>query len=122
MVFDVFKSQGKPGSFNATENLGTEVNSPADDYYLMMKRQDSVGYFASNRISGLKKSGNETCCNDLYKIRVLPPPVEILPIDTLEVDTLEADSLPPAALVEIENPKNLKELQTLLPISLLFPQ
>ncbi|HAQ72152.1 MAG TPA: hypothetical protein DCR48_14360 [Flavobacteriales bacterium] len=118
--FDVFKSQGKPGSFNATENLGTEVNSPADDYYLMMKRQDSVGYFASNRISGLKKSGNETCCNDLYKIRVLPPPVEILPIDTLEVDTLEADSLPPAALVEIENPKNLKELQTLLPISLYF--
>ncbi len=118
--FDVFKSQGKPGSFNATENLGTEVNSPADDYYLMMKRQDSVGYFASNRISGLKKSGNETCCNDLYKIRVLPPPVEILPIDTLEVDTLEADSLPPVALVEIENPKNLKELQTLLPISLYF--
>lgn len=118
--FDVFKSQGKPGSFNATENLGTEVNSPADDYYLMMKRQDSVGYFASNRISGLKKSGNETCCNDLYKIRVLLPPVEILPIDTLEVDTLEADSLPPVALVEIENPKNLKELQTLLPISLYF--
>jgi len=118
--FDVFKSQGKPGSFSATENLGTEINSPADDYYLMMKRQDSVGYFASNRISGLKKSGNETCCNDLYKIRVLPPPVEILPIDTLEVDTLEADSLPPVALVEIENPKNLKELQTLLPISLYF--
>lgn len=119
--FDIFKNQGTLGSFNTTENLGTEINSPADDYYLMMKRADSIGYFASNRISGLKKSGNETCCNDFYKIKIIPPPVEvIIPIDSAEVDTLEIDSIPAIATVEIENPKNLQELQTLLPISLYF--
>ena len=118
--FDVFKSQGILGSYNTTENLGTEINSSADDYYLMMKRKDSIGYFASNRMSGLKKSGNETCCNDFYKIKILPPPVKITPEDALEADTLQVDSLPPVAVIEIENPKNLKELQTLLPISLYF--
>ena len=118
--FDIFKSQGILGSYNITENLGNEINSPADDYYLMLNRNDSVGYFASNRISGLKKSGNETCCNDFYKIKVLPPPIEIIPEDSLKADTMELDSLPPVAVVEIENPKNLEELQTLLPISLYF--
>lgn len=115
--FDLFKSTGVPGTSNPVENLGTAINSPADDYYLWLKTADSLGFFTSNRISGLKKSGNETCCNDFYKVRVLPPPPP--PLDTLPPDILEVDTLPPG-IVEIENPKNIEELQTLLPISLYF--
>ncbi|MEQ9187137.1 MAG: hypothetical protein RLP15_05330 [Cryomorphaceae bacterium] len=117
--FDIFKAKGVPGNSALPENLGPGLNSPADDYYMHLRSVDSVGYFASNRVSGLKKSGNETCCNDFYKIKVLPPPVEL---DTLITDSLNADSLLADApeILEIENPQNLEELQTLLPISLYF--
>lgn len=118
--FDIFKAKGLPGNTSAPENLGPDINSPADDYYLYMNKADSVGYFASNRKSGLKKQGNETCCNDFYKVRIPPPPIVIedsIPADSLEVDSVVVEV---PEVVEIENPQNLEELQTLLPISLYF--
>ena len=117
--FDVFKAKGIPGNSALPENLGPGINSPADDYYMHIHTADSLGYFASNRASGLKKSGNETCCNDFYRVKVLPPPVVVdtVPSDSLASDTLLADE---PEVIEIENPQNLEELQTLLPISLYF--
>ncbi len=114
--FDLFRSKGIPGNSSAPENMGPILNSPADDYYLTMHRADSIGFFASNRSGGLKKSNNETCCNDIYRIKVLPPPPPEV-VDSLLADTI--DTVPPV-VVEIENPQNLEELQTLLPISLYF--
>lgn len=116
--FDLFKSQGEPGSFNIVENLGTGVNSPADDYYLMFRSSDSLGYFASNRNTGLKEGGNETCCNDLYRLRPVSPP-DTIPADTMEQDTLVTDTVP-VVVTPVEVPETIEQLQQLLPISLYF--
>ncbi|MEX2597596.1 MAG: hypothetical protein WEC59_11765 [Salibacteraceae bacterium] len=122
--FDIFKFEARLGSTEIPQNLRTEINSPADDYYFMGRRSDSVAYFASNRISGTKQRGNETCCNDLYKAKMIPPAIIdtiIAPIDSIElaVDTLDTlIALKP--INEVENPQNIEELQSLLPISLYF--
>lgn len=134
--FDIYKSKGAPGTFNLVENAGTEVNSPADDYYFTFHSKDSLGYFASNRISGVKEAGNETCCNDLYKVRLVPPIDSIEVIDSVEVDTVEIeidstaivdvleteqpDSTETAVVEEVPVPETIEELQRLLPISLYF--
>lgn len=120
--YDVFKSKGEPGRSNPIENAGTELNGPADDYYFRFNKKDSLGYFASNRISGVKESGNETCCNDLYKIRIAPIPEDTiappLPIDTL--DSIAPDTVIIASVDTFEIPETVEELQDLLPISLYF--
>jgi tetratricopeptide (TPR) repeat protein len=117
--FDIFKSKGLLDKIGAPENLGPGINTPSDDYYLMVRTVDSSGYFVSNRLGGMKKAENETCCNDLYRFKVIPPPAPLVQ-DSLELDSLESDTLLAGPPVEIENPQNLRELQTLLPISLYF--
>ena len=128
--YDIFKSKGEPGRFNTVENAGTDVNSPADDYYFAFRKSDSIGYFASNRISGLKKSGNETCCNDLYKIQIVPIIDTIPEEDTLRIDTILAVVIDSGQLTQVETgidsvdvfeiPETMEEVQDLLPISLYF--
>lgn len=126
--FDIYKSKGAPGSFNLVENAGTEINSPADDYYFIYDSEDSLGYFASNRISGLKEAGNETCCNDLYKVRLIPEEDSVEVIDSVEVDTVDVDidttviaQIPDTVPEEeVPIPETIEELQDLLPISLYF--
>ncbi len=113
--FDIFTSQGAPGSFSLVENAGTEVNSPADDYYPSVRSQDSIGYFASNRSSGLKKEGNETCCNDFYKLRLKPEPVVIDTVVEDSVEIVEVDTIIPEPI-----PQTIEELQEYLPITLYF--
>lgn len=119
--FDIFKSKGMPGSFNTVENIGPGINGPEDDYYLVIRAMDSAGYFASNRISGIKEDGASTCCNDLYRVKVLPPPVVIIPEDTVDSAELAAleDSLSKAQQVFVA-PTTMEEVQDLLPISLYF--
>ncbi len=128
--YDIFKSKGEPGRFNTVKNAGTEVNSPADDYYFAFRKSDSIGYFASNRISGLKKSGNETCCNDLYKVQIVPIIDTIPEEDTLQIDTILAVVIDSGQLTQVETgidsvdvfeiPETMEEVQDLLPISLYF--
>lgn len=125
--YDIFKSKGEPGKFNTIENAGTEINSPADDYYFVFRMTDSLGYFASNRTDGLKRSGNETCCNDLYKIRVLaiddslPPPIDTAALDTLIAVVIDSNTNVDNDSVDVfEIPETIEEVQDLLPISLYF--
>jgi tetratricopeptide (TPR) repeat protein/outer membrane protein OmpA-like peptidoglycan-associated protein len=128
--YDIFKSKGEPGRFNTVENAGTEVNSPADDYYFAFRKKDSVGYFASNRISGLKKSGNETCCNDLYKVQIVPIIDTIPEEDTEQIDTILAVVIDLGQIAQVDTlndsvdvfdiPETIEEVQDLLPISLYF--
>jgi tetratricopeptide (TPR) repeat protein len=119
--FDIYKSKGLPGKLNLVENAGTDLNSPADDYYFAFLAKDSLGYFASNRVSGTKLADNETCCNDLYKVR--PKKIESMeptPIDTLKPDTLLITQVEQPAKDSFVVPTNIEEVQDLLPISLYF--
>lgn len=74
--YDVFRSEWKNDMFNAPENAGVPINSPANDLYPVFNDKTGEGWLTSNRIGSLAKKG-ETCCNDLYRWklpRVQPPP------------------------------------------------
>lgn len=57
---DIFKVDLTQGG--EVSNLGSPINSPDDDFSLVMDPSEDIGYFASNRKGGLGK-------DDIYKLR-----------------------------------------------------
>lgn len=53
--FDVFKSLGSMSKFSRPQNLGTPINSSADDYYFMETKSGSGAFLSSNRTFGNEK-------------------------------------------------------------------
>lgn len=47
--FDIFFSRFEGGQWSEPENMGTPLNSPADDFGITFKRGQKAGYFSSNR-------------------------------------------------------------------------
>lgn len=66
--FDVFKSTwDKAGDWTEPENLGTPINSSADDIYFSVNGDKvAKGYLASNRSGGLSPASNPTGFDDIY--------------------------------------------------------
>lgn len=52
--YDVFMSEWIDGNWSKPVNMGTPVNTPADDIYLMIESEDQI-YIASNRKGGFGK-------------------------------------------------------------------
>jgi tetratricopeptide (TPR) repeat protein len=71
--WDVFSSAFTT-RFEAPENLGQPINSPANDLYYF--KSGDTSYVSSNRI-GVLYSKNPTCCSDIFAavppIRIDPP-------------------------------------------------
>lgn len=62
--FDIFVANVTPsGEFLEPVNLGPVINSPMDDFALIMDKKQEEGYFSSNRYEGV---GND----DIYKFKV----------------------------------------------------
>ncbi len=80
--FDIFKTSGWLSGFEEAKNLGSPINSPADDYYF--SRSNGQAILSSNR--KLDNSENY-CCNNLYYL-----PYEEL---ALEEEEEAADTLVP---------------------------
>ncbi len=52
--YDIFVSHlDTNGNWSTPQNLGTPINSPADDIYFIYNNEDQKGYFSSSRISGM---------------------------------------------------------------------
>jgi len=65
---DVFSINGSESRFSGTpQNLGTSINSPADDLYYRYFPQYKKGFLVSNREGGIALK-HETCCDDIYQI------------------------------------------------------
>jgi len=64
--YDIFYSDGSLGSWGKVENLGLPFNSPANDIYFTVNKEDIHGFFTSNR-DGSYHSGTENCCTDIYE-------------------------------------------------------
>ncbi|MFN6946674.1 MAG: DUF1573 domain-containing protein [Cytophagaceae bacterium] len=74
--FDVFKSRGTLSNPGNPENLGYPVNSSANDiYYRPLHAEGAL--IVSNRVGSITAK-NETCCNDIWSIMMLPVEEEIL--------------------------------------------
>ncbi|WP_347069588.1 OmpA family protein [Flavobacterium sp. WV_118_3] len=59
---DIFKSKILAAGYSKPENLGSPLNSPKDDFALIMNSQKQTGYFSSNRDGG---QGSD----DIYKVQ-----------------------------------------------------
>lgn len=65
--YDVFVSHGNMEQWDEPMNLGSSLNSPANDiYFTVNPGRPNSGYFTSNRRGSYFISDN-TCCNDIYR-------------------------------------------------------
>lgn len=73
--FDVFKTKGSMKSWENALNVGIPVNSSVDDfYYTVDNKKARTGFLVSNRPGGFSVK-SETCCDDIYEIQYIVPPV-----------------------------------------------
>lgn len=59
---DLFMTTRRTYGWSTVQNMGSQVNSPADDMYLVFDADKKEGYFTSNRAGG---EGNE----DIYQVK-----------------------------------------------------
>ncbi|HRD52466.1 MAG TPA: DUF1573 domain-containing protein [Flavobacteriales bacterium] len=71
--YDIFRSRWKDDVFSTPVNAGVPVNSPANDLYPAAYPARRELWITSNRKGSFANKG-ETCCNDLYRITLAPPP------------------------------------------------
>ena len=63
--YDIYRSQLSPdGKWGKPENLGSPINSPAHDIFMVQNKDGNIGYFSSARLGG---KGDM----DIYKINYL---------------------------------------------------
>ncbi len=68
--YDVFCSKGNRDSWNDPYNLGSSLNSPANDLYFTVNTDiPNSGYLTSNRRGSYFVNDN-TCCNDIYSWKI----------------------------------------------------
>ena len=53
--YDIFSSEAVEGTWSQAENMGKGINSPSDDYYLVVDNSTGAYYFSSNRLGGRGK-------------------------------------------------------------------
>ena len=67
--YDIFKAEGEENKYTNAVNLGFPVNSPADDIYYVVHKNENEGFLISNRPGGTSLL-NETCCDDIYSFYI----------------------------------------------------
>lgn len=67
--FDIFKSNYNDTTFSTPQNLGLPFNSSYNDLYFSINKKQTTAYLTSNRLGSFFEK-NETCCNDIYKIKL----------------------------------------------------
>lgn len=70
--FDIYYATWTGSGWKDVTNIGFNYNSPYDDQFLRFDNTGVNGYMVSNRPNKdkLKMRGNETCCDDIYKINL----------------------------------------------------
>lgn len=67
--YDIFRSRWGADVFSAPMHAGLPVNSPANDLYPAWYPARNELWLTSNRAGSFASKG-ETCCNDLYRLRL----------------------------------------------------
>lgn len=76
--WDIFRAKGSLEEWDTAHNLGTPINSSADDFYYVLKPSGEGGFLVSNRLYGVEKIstqhedifefGNRKQDRDLYAL------------------------------------------------------
>lgn len=98
---DIFVTQlEEDGSVGDSFNVGKPVNSSADDFGLILNNQEGLGFFSSNRATGL---GNDDIYSFTRKQKLLTACAQNITGVTRDVKT---DEILPLATVELRNIAN----------------
>lgn len=65
--FDIFSARGQGTEWSTPVNPGKPINSPADDYFYMEKKDGTGAFFSSNRPVTGQKSGQRD--DDLFEVK-----------------------------------------------------
>lgn len=79
---DLFKASGEKNNWSQPENLKYPINSPKDDFSILVTESGVAGYFSSNRSGG---QGSD----DIYSFSYSPPPPPVPTQLILAVTTFE---------------------------------
>lgn len=73
---DIFRAKGAKSQWQAAENAGTPLNSPADDFFFVKSTSGKGGFVVSNRIFGMEKltSTNE----DIFSFEYQNPVIQFV--------------------------------------------
>ncbi len=117
--FDIFKSEFKNDELGEPKNLGLPFNSNLNDIYFSINSKKTQAFISSNRIGSYFEE-KESCCNDIYMIKL--PKVDEPPqkIDSTQVFVTQMKLLVPLTLyfhndepdkktLAITTPKNYKK-------------
>lgn len=74
--FDIFKSKGAKSLWQNAENIGTPLNSPADDFSFVKTPSGKSGYIVSNRSYGMEKVN--TTDEDIFGFSYEKPVVQYM--------------------------------------------
>jgi outer membrane protein OmpA-like peptidoglycan-associated protein len=70
--FDIFYAKGGPSRYTEVGNMGTPINSPADDmFYIKDPSGSSDGWLVSNRMGSIALQ-SPTCCDDIWRVWAEP--------------------------------------------------
>jgi hypothetical protein len=67
--YDVFKVEFSKSNGAKPINMGSAVNSSANDYFFFLNDSLGQGWLTSNREGGKTSEDFTTCCNDIYNFR-----------------------------------------------------
>jgi hypothetical protein len=122
--YDIFYSEQKDGVWTSPKNLGVPFNSAANDLYWVLNRNDTTGYFASNR-KGSMTITEESCCNDIYAFNWpnLVPQQDTPFVTETTIDTnliTQVDNPPHKTEEPPSIDQKIEELNEMLPLKLYF--
>ncbi|MFA6924172.1 MAG: hypothetical protein WC223_07935 [Bacteroidales bacterium] len=106
---DVYEAKGSLTKWNEPKNMESPINTSYNDFYFIVYKNDTSGYFTSNRPGSYFIKG-ETCCYDIYKW-------EKKIIKKVEVDTVKKNTV--VTVIE-DTIKIEKRIVDLLPLTLYF--
>jgi tetratricopeptide (TPR) repeat protein len=117
--FDIFKSEYKKNELGDPKNLGLPFNSNFNDIYFSINSRRTEAFLSSNRIGSYFEE-KESCCNDIYMVKL--PTVDEPPqkVDSTQVFVTQMKLLVPLTLyfhndepdkktLAVTTPKNYKK-------------
>lgn len=103
---DIFMSKiNADGSFKRIENIGSDINSPFDDFAYWIDLDTRYGFFSSNKVNGLG-------FDDIYKFKELRRIGCEQALSGLITDAVSLELLPNAKVSLYDNEHNLIESTT----------
>jgi len=76
---DIHKATLDSGIFTEIENLGKDINSAQEDIYYTVDTEETEAHMSSNRFGSLFLEDKfETCCFDIYQLRIKPCEVDLI--------------------------------------------